>query len=242
MTPIRTIYLLVVTTYRIWSVSALPGRHQKQPWMNFAKGRLQQRLLQAMTGVSQILPSYAMLFGYMLFKLFQNIVYLFHLVILLAFFWTIVDGLPSIEGTHMTSDVRCIVWCKQLTGIWVSSIGVDQAFGLDCLNLFAFFSVAGCHNLPKRFNTSSIATEIYCTKKINQIRSFLGEHGYCLSIQRAVILYWMNPVMAKCHQLLLISKLPSLEAHNAWWCSDAKLSFCCQFPTCFFQFFKQNHE
>ena len=39
--------------------------------------------------------------------------------------------------------------------------------------------------------------------------------------------------MAKCHQLL-ISKLPSLEAHNTWWCSDAKRSFCFQFPTYFF--------
>ena len=115
------------------------------------------------------------------------------------------------------------------------TIGVDQLFPLDCLNLFAFLSVAGCHNLPKRFNTLSIAREIYyCTKKINQIRSFLAEHGYCLNIQRAVTLYWMNPVMAKCHQLL-ISKLPSLEAHNAWWCSDPKISFCFQrvfFPVC----------
>ena len=145
-----------------------------------------------------------------------------------------------------TSDVRCIVSYKQLAEMWVSSIGVDQVFPLDCLNLIACFSVAGCHNLPKRFswqtaigrlqsgsetdakgNTLSIAREIYCTKKINQIRSFLGEQGYYLNIQRATILYWMNPVMAKCHQLL-ISKLPSLEAHNAWWCSDPKISFCFQ--------------
>ena len=38
-------------------------------------------------------------------------------------------------------------------------------------------------------STLSIAREIYCTKKINQIRSFLCEHGYYLNIQRAVILY-----------------------------------------------------
>ena len=43
-----------------------------------------------------------------------------------------------------TSDVRCIVLYKQLTEIWVSSIGVDQAFPLDCLNLFFF----GCR-LPQ---------------------------------------------------------------------------------------------
>ena len=148
MTPIPTIYLLVVTTCRIWSISALPGRHQKQPWMNFAKGRLQQRLLQAMTGMSQILPSYAVLFGRMLFELFQNIEYLFHLVILLPFFWTTVDGLPSIKGAHMTSDVRCIVSYKQLTEMWVSSIGADQAIPLDCLNLFFF----GCR-LPQPSKT-----------------------------------------------------------------------------------------
>ena len=48
-----------------------------------------------------------------------------------------------------TSDVRRIVSYKQLTEMWVSSIGVDQAFPLDCLNLLHFF---GCR-LPQPSKT-----------------------------------------------------------------------------------------
>ena len=73
---IRTIYLLLKTTYRIWSVSALPcfARHQNDRGWTLQRGRPRQRLLQAMTGVSQTLPSYAVLFDCILFKFFQNIV------------------------------------------------------------------------------------------------------------------------------------------------------------------------
>ena len=135
-------------------------------------------------------------------QILSRILYTCYIFLHCCFFsWTIVDWWVAFNRRHAHD-------------IWVSSIGVDQAFPLDWTYLHVF-SVAGCHNLPKLFNTLSIAKEIYCTKKINQIRSFLGEHGYYLNIQRAVILYWMYPVMAKCHQLL-ISKLPSLEAHNAW--------------------------
>ena len=204
----RTIYLLVVTTYRIWSVSALPGRHQKQPWMNFAKGRLQQRLLQAMTGVSQILPSYAVLFGCMLFK------WLF----LICSWWIALNQRHAHDIWRKVyrmvqaanGDVSFVHWSRPSFSIGLSEL-FFFFFRLQVATIFqnAFPDrqlLEGCSLDLKRTdtkgNTFSIAREIYCTKKINQIRSFSGEHGehgFYLNIQRAVILYWMNPVMAKCH-------------------------------------------
>ncbi len=78
----------MVTTYRIWSVSALPGHHNGRGWT------LQRGDCSGHDWGGSDPPKCSGVWLYVLQILSEYCI----LVTLLAFFWTLVDGLSSIEG------------------------------------------------------------------------------------------------------------------------------------------------